>query len=254
MKYYFYQKDGLRHGPFTYEELKSKRLLKNTFVWTEGMEDWSEAHTLDELKDIVVAEPPPIIADKTTHGSKQPGATIHSSEDERTEFYEDDYFDLKGLKYDPTFKRESDATLVGVFFLIGSISLSFVVEIEKLEQPIFVIINLIYRILITVWVVNISDMQNRNKIGWGIFAFILPTLALIIIGLLKKKIRNVRVDGFVSKKQKLDYCLVEANKFYHKKRLIDSLAYLNKALEIDEYNENARDMREKVINDLNSLK
>jgi purine-cytosine permease-like protein len=35
-------------------------------------------------------------------------------------------------------------------------------------------------------VVNIAKKQNRNTFYWGVFAFFLPYLAMIIIGLLKK--------------------------------------------------------------------
>lgn len=253
MKYYFYQKDGEKHGPFTYEELKSKRLLKTTYVWTEGMENWAEAYILDELKDILVAEPPPIMEKKenlTQFSDNRDNTRKFQRDNKGKDSKPEEKIDLATLKYDPTYEREIAATIAGVFFLLIYFGSFFTSFYEDIEDSGIAIINAVYRIVITVLVVNISGRQNRSKVGWGIFAFIFPTLALIIIGLLKKKIKKVRVDSFLNKKQKLHYCLVEANKYYYKARFIDSLAYLNKALEIDENNETARDLRDKVLNDL----
>jgi len=94
-------------------------------------------------------------------------------------------------KYDESYEREIEATIVGVIIII----INFVVLIVKnnsgqtdssIFYPLLVIINLLWRIIVTVWVVNIANRQNRNAGGWGVFAFFIPNLALIIIGLLKK--------------------------------------------------------------------
>lgn len=52
------------------------------------------------------------------------------------------------------------------------------------------ILSFIYRIVATIWVSNIAKGQNRDTFGWGIFAFFLPTLALIVIGF-QRKLKNV---------------------------------------------------------------
>lgn len=46
-----------------------------------------------------------------------------------------------------------------------------------------------WRIFVTIWIVKIAKRQNRNTTGWGVFAFLIPNLALIIIGLLRKLIK-----------------------------------------------------------------
>ena len=47
-------------GPFDLEELKAKRITKNSPIWFEGMENWKTAGEILELKTIFVVVPPPI--------------------------------------------------------------------------------------------------------------------------------------------------------------------------------------------------
>lgn len=50
MKDYYYS-DGLqKHGPFTLEELRSKKLTRNTMVWRTSMEKWVPAEQMPELE------------------------------------------------------------------------------------------------------------------------------------------------------------------------------------------------------------
>ena len=59
LKNYFIVEQGQQSGPFTFEELKSKKLKKTTMVWTEGMTEWSSAESISELRDLLIVEPPP---------------------------------------------------------------------------------------------------------------------------------------------------------------------------------------------------
>ena len=47
-------------GPFDLEEIKTKQITKSTLVWCEGMEDWTTAGEVFELKRILFPVPPPI--------------------------------------------------------------------------------------------------------------------------------------------------------------------------------------------------
>lgn len=58
-KYYLYINDE-QQGPFNIEELKNKKINRNTKVWFEGLEDWKNAEDIEELKSIVASIPPPI--------------------------------------------------------------------------------------------------------------------------------------------------------------------------------------------------
>lgn len=68
---YFIIEQGKQQGPFTIYELKDKGILAETPVWAEGMEDWTTAGKVDELRDFLFntndkSTPPPYIPPKTT--------------------------------------------------------------------------------------------------------------------------------------------------------------------------------------------
>ncbi len=49
-----------RQGPLSFEELKSRKIQKETLVWYEGLDSWTKAEYLPLLKDILKASPPPM--------------------------------------------------------------------------------------------------------------------------------------------------------------------------------------------------
>jgi len=97
---------------------------------------------------------------------------------------------IKIEKYDLTYEREYGATVAGVILSILLLVFYFTegFGIHHLQTYIFlsIFVNLVLRIAIIIWVINISKRQNRNSTGWGLFALFTPSLAIIIIGLLKK--------------------------------------------------------------------
>lgn len=248
MAYYFTYENGERKGPFTFDELKSERLLKSTLVWTEGMEKWAEAHTVEKLKNIVIAEPPPL--DFEDHKSSTPKTKKPLAPKEK-KAETNGAVAISNLKYDPTYKKESDATFIGIVLLI--INNVIIYSDTTIVGPSVVFVSLILRIIITVWVVNIADRQNRNTSGWGVFAFVFPSFALIIIGRLKKKLKTVDPNEFSSDQELVKHCLNEANKYFNKDRLIDSLVYLNKAIQVENDNIKARGLRGKIYFHLKHL-
>ena len=52
MKKYFYSNEQGELGPVTLEELKQKDITLKTLIWHEGLDDWKEAESIDELKEI----------------------------------------------------------------------------------------------------------------------------------------------------------------------------------------------------------
>lgn len=101
---------------------------------------------------------------------------------------------VKVEKYDLTYQGDFDATITGIIVVIINLVILLVVRIDDpYDQQVFTaiaaLINIIWRIIATVWVVNIAKRQNREHVGWGFFAFFIPNLALIIIGSLKKLLR-----------------------------------------------------------------
>lgn len=64
MKKYYFNDGTAQQGPFTLEELQSKKITAQTPVWYDGLADWTTAGQVDELKDIIVHNPPPFHAPK----------------------------------------------------------------------------------------------------------------------------------------------------------------------------------------------
>ena len=115
-------------------------------------------------------------------------------------------------KYDLTYKKETGASIVGLLLLIIPAWVRFRVltvigvDIYLIEKGITIACFILLAILITLWVCRIAFRQNRNVVGWGVFAFLLPLPTLIIIGLLKKReekmeinINNWRIAGRILK-------------------------------------------------------
>ena len=156
MKYYFYIENKIKKGPFSLDELKDKRINHSTLVWTEGLSDWTKASDLDDVKDIIVSEPPPIpVASKA--------------------------YSQRGALF--------SGVILGLFQLL-TVALSFNYNLTIYELWYFYLIIQVVGIAFIFWVDEIAKEQNRNRIFWDIFAFIAPSLALIIIGFLRKKARD----------------------------------------------------------------
>jgi hypothetical protein len=149
-------------------------------------------------------------------------------------------------KYDLAYEKEAGATLLGIILLIAS--LAFVVfeplkfdSVESYNEfRVFLSVDsLVLRILVTIGVVSISKRQNREATNWGIFAFFLPSIALIIIGQLTKLSLNISIDTTLPKKLQVASLMEKARIFYKNNRFADCHVALNKLLEIDSENSEA---------------
>ena len=61
MKMYFYSNGKDKEGPLTIDELKRIGINPKTLIWCEGLDDWKEAESLSELREILELTPPPIL-------------------------------------------------------------------------------------------------------------------------------------------------------------------------------------------------
>ena len=59
MTYYYIHNGTEQSGPFTIESLKQQNINSKTMVWFEGIEGWSNASDIAELKPIITVLPPP---------------------------------------------------------------------------------------------------------------------------------------------------------------------------------------------------
>ena len=60
MKKYFYSDGKEKHGPLSIDELEQEDITNDTLIWFEGLEDWTPARDLDDIKPILEINPPPI--------------------------------------------------------------------------------------------------------------------------------------------------------------------------------------------------
>lgn len=122
----------------------------------------------------------------------------------------DNILSIKSINsiYDTTYQKETDATVFGISLLLPGIIIAFTgfpkFESQEGYNQFRVgvsVASLIFRIIATIWVVNIAKRQNRDTTIWGIFAFFIPSIALIIIGQTKKIFAERITNNNLSKEE-----------------------------------------------------
>jgi tetratricopeptide (TPR) repeat protein len=228
MKYYYYAYNDQQLGPFTVEELKAKRLKKSTLVWTEGMQDWASANDIEQLKDILISEPPPLPKNETASPSVETILITHKPSS------------VTSAKFTPNYDKETEATFIGVLLLVVPIIiklsgiLTFDTESYNQAKVFLSIGSFVIRIAVIFWVVNIASRKNRDSTAWGLFAFFLPSIALIVIGYLKRL--KIELDGSLLANEQVSILLEKANQLFSVYRYSESIEILNKAIEIENDN------------------
>jgi len=140
-------------------------------------------------------------------------------------------------KYDESYKKETEASIVGVVLLL--ISFVFALFGQNTIKPtpenktIISIVLLVFRIIVTSTVVNIAKRQNRDTSGWGVLAFFLPSIALIVIGLQKKLTTKIIIDDSLPADIKINELQAQANRFMSEEKYKDALAAYELIREID---------------------
>jgi hypothetical protein len=59
MKKYYLHNGADQQGPFDFDDLKEKNISRQTPIWYEGLDEWTTAEKIDELKSIFASVPPP---------------------------------------------------------------------------------------------------------------------------------------------------------------------------------------------------
>jgi|JI6StandDraft_1071083.scaffolds.fasta_scaffold102664_1 hypothetical protein len=157
-------------------------------------------------------------------------------------------------KYDSTYTPESHAKTVGVILLL--ISLLFAINspikfdsVESYNQFKFFLsfVALVLRIFVIKWVVAIAKRQNRETFGWGILAFFLPSITLIIIGILRKKNVKLEIDNNLSKKENSRILSDKAQKYFNENKYYESILFSKRAIELNAENEKAKTILNNTI-------
>lgn len=80
MKKYFYSNGQEKVGPVTLEELKQKDIQPKTLIWFEGLDDWTPAGELVEMKPILELQPPPILSEEKNESIELEKKTVETTE------------------------------------------------------------------------------------------------------------------------------------------------------------------------------
>ena len=52
-KIYILRNRKLIRGPYTLEKIKSKLLSKDDLIWYQGLPDWTKAHLVDQVRELI---------------------------------------------------------------------------------------------------------------------------------------------------------------------------------------------------------
>lgn len=158
-------------------------------------------------------------------------------------------------KYDPTYKKEGGAITVGIILLAIALIFASIgpIKFEDREsyrkfQSFSAFVSLIIRICVTVWVVNIAKRQNREPSGWGLFAFLLPSIALIVTATRKKLFANVQIIEGLNTEQNSNILSNKAFEFFNDKKYQESKRFAEKAIELNPINSEANEILNKLKN------
>ena len=80
--------NGSQDGPYTYEQLKTKVIKKDTLIWTEGLDNWTKAEHVAILKDIIRKLPPPLENEQKKAASPPPPPVGNNASSEKYFGYE----------------------------------------------------------------------------------------------------------------------------------------------------------------------
>ena len=236
MKHYFYAENGQQFGPFTLEVLKDKKIKKSTLVWTEGMDDWAKAESFEELKGMLVQEPPPL----PTSIIEEPRNFPRSNESFKPK---EKQVQRNFTDYDLNYKKEIGVSIVGVVLLItpfvvalsGGFYAESVDEYNRIRIT-SAIVAFFIRIIACLWVKQIAIRQNRNSTSWSLLAFLFPSITLIILGLSKKLSLKIEVDEYLPLEDQVIKLHDQAQKLFSQNRYIECIEVLNVAQKINTEN------------------
>ena len=238
-----YAANEKKHGPLTLDELKEKRISKTTLVWTEGLEDWTEAQNIDELKSIISPEPPPLPKKKKYTAT----GTLKKVDDK---------------KLAPG-KKETNFSLAIAGFIILIIwgLLLHYVNIERYNPDgevtstyiSIVLFRLGIRIPLALIVSGVAFKLNRSQTFWGLFTFFFPPIAMIVMGFLNKKELHLKGNNNMIPIDQSNLLFYRAKKYIKKKMYLEAFQVLDKAIELDHTNENAIKQRATLLYNLNEL-
>lgn len=165
MKKYFYSDGNEKHGPVSLDELKQENITNDTLIWFQGLNEWTPAKNLDEMRPILELIPPPItILENEPEVIKQEEAPIEKEKPEKQD--KSAPINNKEMFSRPfSFEGRIRRTEFGVSFIIYFIAISFVnFVVDSGEAPIigFAYIPLLWFL----WAQGAKRCHDRGNSGW----------------------------------------------------------------------------------------
>jgi len=139
MKKYFYSDGKEKQGPLNFEELKQENISNDTLIWFKGLDDWTKAKYVLELKEIFELSPPPIIPSELNINTESESSSINM---------EDEVTDSENFQSSSSSKPKM---FRDVFLFQG--------RIRRMEYGLSIIIYFIYYFIVTLIVVAIDSAQ-----------------------------------------------------------------------------------------------
>lgn len=162
MKKYFYSDGKEKHGPLSFDELKQEGISKQTLIWFEGLDDWTQAGELNEMKPILELQPPPI----STEEKEESIEPVEKKEEPITNTENQNRTTSKGMFSSPfSFDGRIRRTEYGISFIIVVIVNSFLnAVVASGEVP---IIGLAYiPTLWFLWAQGAKRCHDMGQSGW----------------------------------------------------------------------------------------
>ena len=139
MKKYFYSDGKEKQGPLNFEELKQENISNDTLIWFKGLDDWTKAKYVLELKEIFELSPPPIIPSELNINTESESSSINM---------EDEVTDSENFQSSSSSKPKM---FRDVFLFQG--------RIRRMEYGLSIIIYFIYYFIVALIVVAIDSIQ-----------------------------------------------------------------------------------------------
>ncbi|MDX9881142.1 MAG: DUF4339 domain-containing protein [Prolixibacteraceae bacterium] len=76
MRKYFIVENNQQAGPFSIDELRVKEVGPSTLAWFEGLPNWQQAATINELNELFVS-PPPLYHEGVPSFRREPASSYH---------------------------------------------------------------------------------------------------------------------------------------------------------------------------------
>jgi hypothetical protein len=241
MKYY-YAINNQQFGPFKLEELKNHKIGKTTLVWREDMPSWIKADEVEELKEFIIPEPPPLPSNIDIIESSPKNLIVIPDENTQNQL----------VSNSSGYSKDSFVVVCGILIILSPLIILIFTQGENSDssRPVLAVLAFLVRAISAYGVYNIAKLQNRDSSAWALFGFLFPGITLIIIGLKDRIPYVLKLQPGLSLNQQVSEILTIATEFSNEFRTQEAIALVNQALKLNPNNEDALMLQAKNFTDI----